>query len=122
MGALMAWYCNNIFRVLVFVFLATIAACGGDIVQEGADQQKANEVELSIHTELQVGAASQAIEEYFDRHGIAYSYDKFARRYQAIVRNVAISSDVDQAIVIYVYVDEEKRFQRAEAHDSFTAP
>ena len=59
---------------------------------------------------------------FFEKHQITYSFDRFANRYQAIIRDVATGPGVDQAIVIHVHVDEDRRFLGAEVRDSFTAP
>lgn len=84
------------------------------------NKEKAEEVRQLIAAELQVGAEAREIEAFFDRHNITYSYDRFNQSYNGIIRDV--SPVLDQAVVIRVYVDEEKHFQRAEVRDSFTAP
>lgn len=58
----------------------------------------------------------------FEKHDLPYSYDSFSKRYQSIIRNVSPDPKVDQAIVIHLYVDDEKRFTKEEVRDSFTAP
>ena len=68
-----------------------------------------------------MGASSYEVEAFFKRHNIGYSYDRFYQRYQAIIRDVDDSWIVDQAVIIYVYVDEEKSFVSSEVRDSFTA-
>lgn len=92
----------------------------GTAISSSMNKEKVEEVRRLITAELQVGVEAQAIEAFFDRHGITYSYDRFNQSYNGIIRDV--SSVLDQAVVIRVYVDEEKRFQRAEVRDSFTAP
>lgn len=111
-------------RSLAVVLVAMLWGCtnGDETILKNMNREKAEEVRQSISKELHVGADEQLIEAFFKRHGIAYSYDGFARRYQAIIRDVSNSPDVDQAIVVHVYVDDGKRFERAEVRDSFTAP
>ena len=89
---------------------------------DSVNETKANEVRELISKELAHGASSEAIEQFFDRHEITYSFDRFTNRYQAIIRVVATGPGVDQAVVIRVHVDEQRRFLGAEVQDSFTAP
>ena len=89
---------------------------------DSVNETKANEVRELISKELAHGASSEAIEQFFDRHEITYSFDRFTNRYQAIIRDVATGPGVDQAVVIHVHVDEDRRFLGAEVRDSFTAP
>jgi ankyrin repeat protein len=94
----------------------------GPIDLDSINQTKANEVRDLIAEEIVLGASSEAIEQFFEKHQITYSFDRFANRYQAIIRDVATGPGVDQAIVIHVHVDEDRRFLGAEVRDSFTAP
>ena len=79
-------------------------------------------VTAMIKDELVVGAAANDIEAFFEERGLPYTYDRFAKRYQSIIRDVSSDPKVDQAIVIYIYVDDEKQFIREEVIDSFTTP
>ena len=85
------------------------------------NKTKTEEVRVLIANELEAGASSHEIEEFFERHQIGYSYDRFFHRYQGIIRDVDDSRVVDQAVLIYIYVDEEKSFTSSEVSDSFTA-
>ena len=84
--------------------------------------EKSDEIKRLIAEELYVGASSEAIEAFFERHGILYSYDEFADRYQAIIRDVSGDAPLDQAVSIYVYIDENGDFEGSEVVDVFTAP
>lgn len=108
---------------LALFFVLGQFACteGDDNMLGNIDKERAEQTRRLIADELAVGAAPQAIEEFFLRHGIAYSYDRFAHRYQAIIRGVSPDPRVDQAVSIFIYVDDQGRFVRAEAHDTFTA-
>jgi hypothetical protein len=65
------------------------------------------------------GDDSGAIERGLSELGLAYSWDRFSYRYQAILR---IGSSNFHAVVAWVYVDGERRFVAFQAQDSFTMP
>ncbi len=85
------------------------------------NKTKAEEVRGLIANELNVGSSTHEIEEFFIRHKIDYSYDRFAHRYQGIIRDVDDSRVIDQAVIVHIYVDEENSFSSSEVSDSFTA-
>ena len=76
-----------------------------------------DEVEAKINSSLKPGDSAELIEKYFDEEGLGLSYDRFANRYNSIIRHPKSNY---HAITIDVYVDEEKRFIRVEANDSYT--
>ena len=84
------------------------------------DKTKAEEVRGLIASELEVGASSTEIEAFFKRHQIGNSYNRFDQRYKGIIRDVNDSRIVDQAVVVHIYVDEDKSFVSSEVRDSFT--
>jgi hypothetical protein len=90
---------------------AITGACGPTLDVTPAD------VLTQIDASLGPGDSSEAIEAYFSDEGLGVSFDGFNQRYQSIIRHPESNY---HAIVIYVYVDEERRFIRAEAHDSYT--
>jgi hypothetical protein len=100
----------------IIALMASTVACS-----EGK-QVTTKDVKSMIAAELPRGASAEAVEAFFQRHELPYSYDRFSRRYQSIIRDVSRTPGVDQAIVIYLYVDGEKRFTTAEVRDTFTAP
>ena len=120
---------SKIARVVIMIaglVLASIAGCdtGGDVIADRINRYmnktKADEVRQLIAKELPVGSSAESVEAFFQRHKIEYSWDRFANRYQAIIRGVSKNSKLlDQAIVIYINVDAEKRFVNAEVQDSF---
>lgn len=77
------------------------------------------EVVDEIHAHLQPGAPREAVEWYLAQAGFHYSFDRFANRYQAIIRHPDSSF---HAISIYIYLSPEGFFERAEARDSYTFP
>lgn len=115
---------RHIASLLMMVLLAQNSGCtrGDKDMLEGRNKTKAEEVNNLITSELEVGAGAQAIETFFERHDMVFSYNRFDQRYQAIIRDVAKDQKVDQAILIHVYVDDQRRFVRAEVKDSFTGP
>lgn len=104
-----------------FLLSLTALAISAGACSEGA-RTSVKVVEAMINSELPVGSSSQQIEQFFQKHGLPFSYDRFSKRYNSIIRNVSPQPNTDHAIVIYLYVDDEGKFTRAEIRDSFTAP
>jgi hypothetical protein len=80
------------------------------------------EAKAIIDSELRVGASGREIEDFLNTQGLKFSYDKFAKRYQSIIRDVPSRSGMDKAIIIYLYVTDEKRLLRSEVRESYTGP
>ena len=76
-----------------------------------------SEVLDRIESSLRPGDNAEKIEAYFDQQQLDASFDRFNQRYQSIIRHPKSNY---HAIVIYIYVDEERRFTRAEAKNSYT--
>src|ERR1041385_7780468 len=76
------------------------------------DSMTSERMRSMIDKELQHGVDSHEIEAFFRRHDLPFSYDQYAKKYQSIVRNV--SRVTDRAIVIYIYVDSDKKFVKRE--------
>lgn len=120
---------SRIMRILIVVVGLVCAANAGcdtggqviaDRINEYMNKTKADEVRQLIAKELPVGASAESIEEFFQKHNIGYSWDRFANRYHAIIRDVSKNPKLlDQAIEIHINVDDEKRFVNAEIQDSF---
>ncbi len=109
--------------IAVFIVLSNPGCEKGDLFTlDGVNHTRAAEIRELIAAELQPGKSAEQIERFFESKDITYSYDRFANRYQAIIRDVATGRNADQAIVIYINVDEKRRFLSAEVRDSFTAP
>ena len=77
----------------------------------------ADVVETEISSALKSGDNVEAIEGYLRKRGLAFSYNRFANRYQAIIRHP--ESDF-HAITIHILLDSEKHFKGVEANDSYT--
>lgn len=77
-------------------------------------------VEEMIKRELRVGSSTEDIEAFYKKNNISYSYDNFAKRYQSTIRNIPTMPWLDKSIGIYIYVDDEKKFLKAEVDYSYT--
>lgn len=75
------------------------------------------EVEAKINSSLKPGDSAAKIEAYFENEGLGLSYDRFQDRYHSIIRHPESNF---HAITIVIFVDQNKRFIRAEADDSYT--
>jgi hypothetical protein len=76
------------------------------------------DVSSLIKKELPVGASRHAIENFLKQKNISFSWDRFTGKYVGIIRNV----EPYHSITIDIFVDDEKRFVRADVRDSYTAP
>ena len=82
----------------------------------------ADDVEKLIQNNLRVGDSSAAIEAFLDNQKIAHSYDDFNKRYQCIIRDPSPKYPKGRhSIVIHIYVDKNKNYERVEVRNSFTA-
>ena len=66
---------------------------------------------------VKVGDAPSVVETALSDLGVSFSWDRFQGRYQGIIRHPSSSW---HAVVVIVYVDEQRRFKAIEIHDSFT--
>ena len=87
---------------------------------KGVDFGIVGEYEKLIGDNLEIGASAAEIEVFFDKHDIDYFYDgRFNHRYNAIIRDVENNSIWIQSVLIRIYVDEDKKFVRAEVRNAF---
>ncbi len=117
---------QSAFRVLFSLVLLVISFHHGVNGQtlplpKAPNTEKSEEIEELIDSELYVGAPAEAIEAFFERHRIAYTYNKFGNRYRAIVRDVFPDLAVVQSVVIRIDLDSERRFVGSDVSDHFTA-
>ena len=109
--------------VLSFALLLNTGCSDGEkMMLSDINETKAADVRVLIANDLRVGSTSSEIENFLKRNKINYSYDRFSKRYQGIIRDVSDNKNIDQAVTIYIFVDEEKSFKSSEVRDSFTAP
>jgi len=86
----------------------------------GMNREKAEEVRQLIEENLGLGASSKEIETFFEEQGLRSTYNEHGKRYKAIIRDVAHDPKLSQSVGIRVFVDDKKRFLRAEVYDFFT--
>ena len=99
--------------VVSILLLVTISASSQGSLPRAVDVRKA------LTEKLNVGDESLAIEQVLVSNSIQFTYDRFANRYQGIIRDP--KSDA-HAVVVYVNVDKERRFLSCETHDTYTMP
>jgi hypothetical protein len=88
--------------ILFPAFALSLALAGCAAVDPGeADKAK---MEAMLNSELMTGDTAQTIEAFFQRHGIAFTYNPAIRRYAA---TVDMGDKVPLAV--YVYTDEDKK-------------
>ena len=91
-------FCSILLPILALPF--AVAACAG--VDSGeADKAK---MEAMLNAELMTGDSAEAIEAFFQRHAITFTYNPAIRRYAA---TVDMGDKVPLAV--YVYTDMDKR-------------
>jgi len=99
-------------------FLSVVFAANSGCAEH---MMTSGKVEKLISEKLVVGDSESRIEDFLKDHDIAFSYDDFNNRYQCIIRDPSPSKPKGyHSIVIYIYVDDSKTFQRAEVRDSYT--
>jgi len=83
-------------------------------VESVRSTQVAHKLETAAKSELHIGDSKKTIEEFFSRHSITFSFDKYQVRYQGIIRNIYRFSPFNAAVVVYVKVDDSGNFLSAE--------
>jgi len=109
-------------RSTIFVGLLVIALAVGvgavGFAHRGVPTVTSDAVRGMIQTELPVGAPPSAIETFFKRHHIDFTWDEYTGKYVAIIRDV----ERFHSITIDVFVSDGRKFARAEVRDSYTMP
>lgn len=109
-----------ILKLTLLVLVGFLVACqSGEI--DGMNQKIAQETRELIERELEPGASRSDVEAFLERHSIEFAFDRHTSRIQAIIRDVAENPDIDQAVLIHLYFDEDGKFVGAEVKDSFTS-
>lgn len=75
------------------------------------------QVEAEVSSALRPGASSEAIEAFLKAKGLEFSYDQHTNSYRAIIRHPESNF---HAISIQISVDDQKRYLKVEASDSYT--
>jgi hypothetical protein len=103
------------------VFGIFVASCG---VSAGGSTdmctKKAGQLTQAAKSEFLVGASDASIRQFLTRHHINFSFDRFAKRYQGIIRDVESKPGTDCAVVAYIYVDSAGNYLRSEFMASYT--
>ncbi len=68
--------------MVIVVFFLLMTSCSED------NEMTTEMVTAMIKDELVVGAVANDIEAFFEKRGLPYTYDRFAKRYQIIIRDV----------------------------------
>jgi hypothetical protein len=89
--------------LLAFALPLMVAGCDGLAGVDRGEADKAK-MEAMLNTELMTGDSTDKIEAFFQRHGIAFTYNPAIRRYAA---TVDMGDKVPLAV--YVYVDTDKK-------------
>ncbi|MET0987699.1 MAG: hypothetical protein ABW034_20070 [Steroidobacteraceae bacterium] len=103
-------------RFIVLLLFATASTMSG--CSQGLETSP-EAVEAEISAALPKGADAVAIEKYLEQRSLAFTYDRFANRYQSIIRDP--ESDA-RAITIDILLDAQKRFAGVDARESHTLP
>ena len=108
------------FSSLVLACCVLVVACRAEAPSasnDAAGPRTVGETRALIREQLAVGAQTGEIEAFFARHGIRGGWNRFEEKYDAIV-------DVDQfnGVRIELFVDDERRFLRAEVYPVNTVP
>ena len=85
----------------------------------GMNRDKSRETRKLVEDNLQVGDSAARIEDFLAKHFGGGTYNRFANKYQAIIRDVAHDPKLKQVVVIYIFVDDTRSFVRAEVFDAF---
>ena len=91
------------FRLILFSTFALCLTVAGCAAVDPGEADKAK-MEAMLNTELMTGDSAETIEAFFQRHGIAFTYNPAIRRYAA---TVDMGDKVPLAV--YVYTDEDKK-------------
>ena len=98
----------------LLIMLTITTGCAEDAVTSG-------KIEKLIGETLEVGDSSLEIESFLKQNEITFAFDRFNVRYQGLINDPSkYKPEGYHSIVIYIYVDENKAFKRAEVRDSYT--
>ena len=118
--SLLHWSAHTVTAIRsILVLLSLVALLVGCNDSTDMTAKKVDEI---LRRELKVGDSQQKIEAILSKEKIEFSFDDFNQRYQCIIRDPSASKPKGyHSIVIYVYVDSERRYTKHEARDSYTA-
>ncbi len=100
----------------IFVVTCDVDAAGStDMCTKTAEQ-----LTQAVKSELLVGAGDASVQQFMTKHHVIFSFDRFEKRYQGIIRNVANKPGTDCAVVAYIYADSAGNYLRSEFRASYT--
>ena len=101
------------FFVATLMIACAMTACGGSCLK-----RKAQDTYQLLNSELKIGDSRQTIESVLTHEGMGHSYDKYQNRYQSNVYFPQCGND--QAVSIYIYLDQSGNLAKIEAFASYT--
>jgi len=101
------------------LFFALVLAAAPILSFAANDLPSSKQLQNELQAALKVGDSKEKIESVLKDRSLRATYDKYSHRYQSIMRSPTTEA---HAIVIYVNVDQERRFVYVETYDSYTAP
>ena len=101
------------FRILALAL--AVASCASVDTSE-ADKTK---METMLNAELMTGDSAETIESFFQRHGIAFTYDPAIRRYAA---TVDMGDKVPLSVYVYTDTDKKMTVSLVQAPKAAAAP
>ena len=116
---------KNRWRIVgVAGFLMIVVAIGAVIIDTWMHDDVVDQdlVEASINQELPVGSSYRAIEEYFAKHDIGYSFVERENRFYGLVPNIRKTLFTSASIQIMLTLDNQRRLEHTEVKTIYTGP
>ena len=87
------------------------------------DREAVAQIQQLIQQNLKPGDPAAKIEAFLQAKKIPYGFDGFAKRYQCRVPSSARTDarGVESVVLIYIYVNADHSFQRAEVEAGYTS-
>ena len=103
---------QSFFKIILLGCYMVCSGCNGDVMTK-------NEIEEAIAKDLSPGSDNQKIIKLFERYNWIYDFNRHIGRYQARNPEEDKLPEVIGRNQIYIYVNEEKEFVRAEVEKVF---
>jgi hypothetical protein len=103
---------------IVGVFLTSYGASAGGSTD--TCPAKAEQFKLAAKKEFIVGDNDASIQRFMKRHQISFSFDRFAKRYQGITRDIGNQPKSGCAVAAYIYADDAGNYLSAEFMATYT--
>jgi hypothetical protein len=82
------------------------------------DKAAVADMEGLIQQNLKPGDPAAKIEAFFKQHNLPYGFDRFNQRYESTMD--LPGRKIESVVTIYIYVNEDRSFKRAEVRMSYT--